>query len=76
MVTRHIAVPMYWHHEVIREFQKIVQALTMDKIHKAITVINVLLKVTTFLYLSPSNKARSLSTLIAVNVNKDTEHKV
>ena len=48
----------------------------MDKIHKAITVINVLLKVTTFLYLSPSNKARSLSTLIAVNVNKDTEHKV
>ena len=76
VVTRHIAVPMYWHHEVIREFQKIVQALTMDKIHKAITVINVLLKVTTCLYLSPSNKARSLSTLIAVNVNKDTEHKV
>ena len=48
----------------------------MDKIHKAITVINVLLKVTACLYLSPSNKARSLSTLIAVNVNKDTEHKV
>ena len=33
------------------------------------------LKDTTCLYLSPSNKARSLSTLIAVSVNKDTEHK-
>ena len=33
------------------------------------------LKDTTCLYLSPSNKATSLSTLIAVSVNKDTEHK-
>ena len=67
---------MYWHHEVIREFKKIVQAIMMDKIHKAITVINALLKVTTCLYLSPSNKARSLSTLIAVDVPKDTAHKI
>ena len=48
----------------------------MDKIQKPVTVIHVLLKVTTCLYLSPSNKARSLSTLIAVNVNKDTAHKI
>ena len=53
-----------------------VDAPRMDKIQKPITVILVLLKVTTCLYLSPSNKARSLSTLIAVNVNKDTEPKV
>ena len=48
----------------------------MDKIQKPIAVIHVLLKVTTCLYLRPSNKARSLSTLIVVNVNKDTEPKV
>ena len=48
----------------------------MDKIQKPIAVTHVLLKVTTCLYLSPSNKARSLSTLIAVNVNKDTAHKI
>ena len=47
----------------------------MDKIQKPITVKRVFFKVTTFLYLSPNNKARSLSKLIAVNVNKDTEHK-
>ena len=48
----------------------------MHIIHKPITAICVRFKVTTCLYLSPSNKARSLSTLIAVNVNKDTAHKV
>ena len=39
--------------------------------HKPITAIRVRFKVTTCLYLSPSNnKARSRSTLIAVSVNK------
>ena len=42
---------------------------------KLITVMYVRFKVTTCLYLSPSNKARSLSTLIAVNVDKDTDPK-
>ena len=35
-----------------------------------------LLKVTTCLNLEPSNRARSLSTLIPVIFNKDTPHKV
>ena len=48
----------------------------MDKSQKPKAIIYVLLKVTTCLYLSPSNKARSLSTLIAVEVDKDTPHKV
>ena len=48
----------------------------MDKIQKPKTIIHVLLKVTTCLYLSPSNKARSLSTLIAVTVKKDTKQKI
>ena len=48
----------------------------MDKNQKARTDTLVLFKVTTCLYLSRSNKASSLSTLIVVNVNKDTEHKI
>ena len=48
----------------------------MEKNQKAKAIIHVLLKVTSCLYLSPSNKARSLSTLIAVEVNIDTAHKV
>ena len=75
-MTRHKAVPMYLYHENIRGFQKLVHALTMEKTQEAITVINVLLKVTTCLYLISSNKARSLSTLIEVNVSKDNAHKV
>ena len=47
----------------------------MDKIHMATTIKYVLLKVTTCLYLSPSTRARSLSTLNAVNVNKETTHR-
>ena len=43
---------------------------------KVITATYVRFKVTMSLYLSPSNKARSLSTLIAVIVNKDTEDKI
>ena len=41
-----------------------------------VTVTYVRLKVITCLYLSPKKRARSLSTLIAVTVNKDTEHKI
>ena len=74
-MIRHKAVAMYRNDEVITKFKKRVDAQTMDKIQKPITVIPVLLKVTTCLYLSPSHKAKSLSTLIAVTVNKDTKQK-
>ena len=50
--------------------------IKMDKTQKEITVTSALLNVTKFLYLSPSDSARSLSTLIAVDIAKDTEHKV
>ena len=46
----------------------------MYKIQKPITVTLVLLKVTTCLYLSPSNNARSLSTLIAVKQTLHTKY--
>ena len=40
---------------------------------KQITTIYTLFEVTTCLYLNPSTRARSLSTLIAVRVNKDNK---
>ena len=46
----------------------------MGKIQKVAVTIHVRFKVTICLYLIPNNKARSLSTLIAVSVNKDTPH--
>ena len=76
MVTRHRAPIMYREIEFIRGFQNQADAPTAEKNQKTVTVMYVLLKVTTCLYLNPSNKARSLSTLIAVNVSSDTAHKV
>ena len=44
-----------------------------DKIQKVVVMIYVRFKVIICLYLVPNNKAaRSLSTLMAVNVNNDT----
>jgi len=48
----------------------------MGKTQKNAVATYVLFKVTTCLYLSPNKRARNLSTLIAVNVNKDTEAKM
>ena len=46
-----------------------------DKIQKVVVMIHVRFKVIICLYLVSKNKdARSLSTLMAVNVNKDTPH--
>ena len=46
-----------------------------DKIQKVVVMIYVRFKIIICLYLVPTNKAaRSLSTLMAVNVNKDTPH--
>ena len=60
----------------MRGSQKLPAVIKMDKTQIAITATSVLLNVTKFLYLSPSDSARSLSTLIAVDIAKDTEHKV
>ena len=48
----------------------------MDKTHITITAVYALFKVITCLYLSLSDKARSLSTLIAATVTKDSAHKI
>ena len=48
---------------------------TIGKIQKTVKVAYIRFTFTTCLYLIPNNRARSLSTLIAVSVNKDTEQK-
>ena len=44
------------------------------KIQKVAVMIHVRFKVTICLFLIPNNRLRSLSTLVAVNVNRNTEH--
>ena len=46
-----------------------------DKIQNVAVMIHVRSKVTICLYLIPNNRAISLSTLMAVNVNKNFPHK-
>jgi len=52
--------------------KKNIIATVMQKSQNRATEIHVRFKVTTCLYLSPISRARSLSTLIAVSVSKDT----
>ena len=48
----------------------------MATTQRKVAVTQVRRHVTKCLYLGPNNRARSLSTLIAVTVNKDTEAKI
>ena len=75
-MTKQKAVPKYWDNETIRRFRRDVDAPTTDTIQPPIAIKRVLFKVTTCLYLRPSSKARSLSTLIVISVINDTENKV
>ena len=60
------------HHKTIKEFEnRTIAEEAADTIQKVIVIKWTRFKVTTWLYLSPSNRARSLSTLIAVSVNSD-----
>ena len=53
-------------------FQKYIVEGKLDKAQRLVTVTHVRFNVTACLYLSPSNRARSLFTLIAASINKDT----
>ena len=55
-------------------FQMKNDAATLHTIQKVAIMTYVSFKVTFCLYLSPNNRARSLSTLMAVIVDKDTPH--
>jgi len=71
-VTRQTGTTMFIHHDAKRKFQKYIVEKTIEEIQKPIAITYVLLKVTTCLYLSLNNRARSLSTLIADSVSNDT----
>ena len=75
-MSKQKAITIYTYNETIGGFRKEVDAPTTDTIQPPIAIKHVLFKVTTCLYLRPSNKARSLSTLIVISVINDTENKV
>ena len=75
-MTEQKAPTIYWYSETIRRLKKNVDAPTTDTIQPPVAIKRALFKVTTCLYLRPSSKARSLSTLIVVSVINDTEAKV
>ena len=58
----------------IRESNTLHRVATKVTIQRVTTMIYVRFKVTICLYLSPNNRARSLSTLMAAIVNKDIKH--
>lgn len=60
----------------MRRLYKTIVAMRVLKTQKVTTRSLTRLTVTTCLYLSPNNKARSLSTLTAVVVNSDTAHSI
>ena len=69
-MTRHSDLTMFDHQKATREFTLYIVPETMGIAQMMVIATYVLFKVTTCLYLSPSNKARSPSILITVIVNK------
>ena len=68
-VTKHDGITIVVHQMVIR----VCEMLT-EKIQNVAVMMYVRFKVTICLYLIPNHRARSRSTLMAVNVSKDTPH--
>ena len=76
-VTRHINATIAPYLEGIGDLQKsLIVAKIVCTTQKVIMIKQARFKVTTCLYLNPNIKARSLSTLIAVIVNKDAKDKI
>ena len=73
-ITEHDGMTIILHQRVIRVCETDNDAAATEKIQNVAVIIHVRFKVTICLYLIPNNRARSLSTLMAVNVNKDTPH--
>ena len=74
-ITRQSSIVMRRCKRIIRSSSKAHKEETRDKIQMVATMIYVRFKVTICLYLSPNNRARSLSTLMAVIVIKDVKNK-
>ena len=67
--------PMFPNQGCATGLTKYVVAAKLETAQRNVIVKYILFKVTTCLYLSPSNRARSLSKLIKVVVPKDKEHR-
>ena len=74
-ITEHDGLSIILHQMVIRVCEMKNDLVATDKIQNAAVIMHVRSKVTICLYLIPNNRARSLSTLMAVNVNKNFPHK-
>ena len=70
-VTKLTGTVMWVYHVVIQELYACITEYTVQKVYNTRTIVRALFKATTCLYVSPNDKARNLSTLIAVIVNKD-----
>ena len=75
-MTKQSATTTQPYHAVICSIQNNIVAPVVETTQKTTTIRYIRFKVTTCLYLSPNNRARSLSTLMAVSVNKDTTLKI
>ena len=75
-ITEHNGITIILYQWVIRVCEMEIDPAATDKIQNVAVMIHVRFRVTACLYLIPNNRARSLSTLMAVKVNKDTPHNV
>ena len=75
-IRRYRGIAMVTYHKVMRGLQNSIAEKSAEITQVVITIAYVRPKVTTCLYLSPNNRARSLSTLMAVRVETDTPHKI
>ena len=74
MIIKQDAMNIKLYQNDMRQFKLSHKALTPDAIQKVIKITWMRFTVTICLYLNLNNMARSLSTLMAVIVNRDTEH--
>ena len=75
-ITRQIGISIRPYEKVIFVLKMVLKEATRLKTQNLAKTIYVRFKVTICLYLSPNNMASSLSTLMAVIVNKDTPHNI
>ena len=73
-ITEHEGITIILHQRIIRVCETENDPAATHKTQNVAVMIRVRFKVTICLYLIPNIRARSLSTLMAVNVNKDTPH--
>ena len=75
-MTTQSATTTQSYHAIIRSFQSKIVDPAVEATQKTTTMRYIRLKLKPYLYQRPNNRARSLSTLMAVSVNKDTLHKI